>query len=454
MHGTSSRLLHRSLIVGLSLLSVLYGTFSPAGDRWYKGNTHAHSFWSDGDEFPEMVADWYKSHGYDFLAISDHDCLMEGEKWAPVDRGDRCIPSSTVEKCQNRFGADWLVLRSQGGNRQVKLKTFDEVCGKVGDPGRFLLMQAEEISAKFLDCHVHVNAINLSKAVSPKKGLSVADTLARNLNAIRQEHEPLKGPFLAHVNHPNWSDYDITPEDLAGASAARFVEVCNAGPGSRHYGDATHPNVEELWDIASNIRIAKMKAPPLYGIGADDAHHYHAFSPEQANPGRAWVMVRAKDLTAEALLGAMYRGDFYVSTGVTLREVAYDPKQQVLKVEVQAEPVVQYTIEFVGTLEGVDPTGQPAAADKNAKTARPGRTYSAEVGKVLESVQGAAATYKFTGKELYVRAVVHSNKPIRNAPAGEMQKQEAWCQPVGWEKQVFRHRPTQINPLSVNWPMR
>ena len=46
-----------------------------AGDtaHWYKGNTHAHSLWSDGDEFPEMVADWYKTHGYDFLAISDHD---------------------------------------------------------------------------------------------------------------------------------------------------------------------------------------------------------------------------------------------------------------------------------------------------------------------------------------------------------------------------------------------
>jgi len=435
MHGTSSRLLYRSLIVGLSLLSVLYGTLLPAGDRWYKGNTHAHSLWSDGDEFPEMVADWYKSHGYDFLAISDHDRLMVGEKWVAVDRGDRCIPSSTVEKCRNRFGVDWLVLRSQGGNRRVKLKTFREVCGKVEEPGRFLLIQAEEISAKFLDCHVHVNAINLSKAISPKKDLSVADTLAQNLDAIRQEHDPLQGPFLAHVNHPNWSEYDITPEDLAGASAARFVEICNAGPGGRHYGDATHPSVEKLWDIANTIRIAKMKAPPLYGIGADDAHHYHAFSPERANPGRAWIMVRAKALTAEALLDAMHQGDFYVSTGVTLREVAYDPKQRELKVEVQAEPDVQYTIEFVGTLEGVDPTGTPVEAVANGKKEkRPGRTYSAEVGKILKSVQGTAATYKCTGKELYVRAVVRSDKPIRNAPAGEMQKQEAWCQPVGWEK--------------------
>ncbi|HET8736162.1 MAG TPA: histidinol-phosphatase, partial [Pricia sp.] len=33
---------------------------------WYKGNLHAHSYWSDGDEFPEMIMDGYKTAGYDF----------------------------------------------------------------------------------------------------------------------------------------------------------------------------------------------------------------------------------------------------------------------------------------------------------------------------------------------------------------------------------------------------
>jgi len=26
------------------------------GPRWWKGNLHTHTFWSDGDAFPEMVA--------------------------------------------------------------------------------------------------------------------------------------------------------------------------------------------------------------------------------------------------------------------------------------------------------------------------------------------------------------------------------------------------------------
>ena len=28
--------------------------------KWHKGNLHTHSLWSDGDDYPEMIADWYK----------------------------------------------------------------------------------------------------------------------------------------------------------------------------------------------------------------------------------------------------------------------------------------------------------------------------------------------------------------------------------------------------------
>ncbi|MFO0064709.1 MAG: hypothetical protein ACK523_01980, partial [Pirellulaceae bacterium] len=28
--------------------------------RWWKGNLHTHSFWSDGNDFPEMISEWYR----------------------------------------------------------------------------------------------------------------------------------------------------------------------------------------------------------------------------------------------------------------------------------------------------------------------------------------------------------------------------------------------------------
>ena len=70
-----------------------------AGPRYWKGNLHTHSYWSDGDDFPEMIADWYKRHAYDFLALSDHNVLSEGERWIDAEhfavrRGD---PEDAVE---------------------------------------------------------------------------------------------------------------------------------------------------------------------------------------------------------------------------------------------------------------------------------------------------------------------------------------------------------------------
>ena len=38
----------------------LRGEYSADGGRWWRGNTHTHSWWSDGDSPPEVVAAWYR----------------------------------------------------------------------------------------------------------------------------------------------------------------------------------------------------------------------------------------------------------------------------------------------------------------------------------------------------------------------------------------------------------
>ena len=46
------------------------------GDQiWRRGNIHTHTTESDGDAEPEKVVEWYKNHGYDFLALTDHNHL-------------------------------------------------------------------------------------------------------------------------------------------------------------------------------------------------------------------------------------------------------------------------------------------------------------------------------------------------------------------------------------------
>ena len=49
--------------------------------RWYRGNIHTHTLWSDGDDYPEMVALWYRERDYDFLCFTDHNTLLDRERW-------------------------------------------------------------------------------------------------------------------------------------------------------------------------------------------------------------------------------------------------------------------------------------------------------------------------------------------------------------------------------------
>lgn len=44
---------------------------------WLKGNLHSHSTFSDGQLTPEAMKEAYKHHGYDFLAVTDHDIYTD-----------------------------------------------------------------------------------------------------------------------------------------------------------------------------------------------------------------------------------------------------------------------------------------------------------------------------------------------------------------------------------------
>jgi hypothetical protein len=396
--------------------------------RWLKGNTHTHSLWSDGNDFPEMIALWYREHGYDFLVLSDHNVLSQGQRWMNVRDINRRGGHEALDKYLARLGNEWVELRGEDPNQEVRLKNLDEV-RKLVETDRFILIQGEEITDHFERRPVHTNAINLGELIEPQGGDSVREVMRRNLLAVREQAARLNRAILPHLNHPNFG-YAITAEDIAHVLEEEFFEVYNGHPGVNHKGDEHHVSVERMWDIVSTIRLAELKAAPPYAVATDDSHQYHSGKQQTVTPGRGWIMVRCEALKAEPILHAMRRGDFYASSGVTLSELSFD--QGRLTVAVKAEPGVKYTIEFIGTLSGFDPKVEPAQDAKGQPVT--GR-YSADVGKVLRSIEGMRATYSLSGEELYVRAVVRSDQPHPN-PSFEGQVTEAWTQPVGWEKHL------------------
>ena len=425
------RLLRHWLPIFTIALTLPLQAQEPSGAKWYKGNLHTHSLWSDGNDFPEMICDWYKSRGYHFLALSDHNILSEGEKWIDEGKAQTRDAIGGLARYRERFGEKWVETREKDGKTEIRLKTLTEFRPLLEENEKFLLIQGEEITDSFQALPIHVNATNLRDLIKPQRGNSLRETIANNLSAVENQSKAVGRPMLAHLNHPNYG-YAVTAEDMAAVLQERFFEIYNGHPGVNHLGDKHHAGMEQMWDIANSLRIVEFKSPPLMGMATDDSHNY--FGTRGSSPGRGWVMVRAEKLAPDSLIKALHAGDFYASSGIELHDVRFDADKGRLSLEVVPQEGATYETQFVGTLIGTDVKGKPVVNEKGEEI-RATQRYSEQIGKVLAKVTGTKAEYQLTGKELYVRAVVTSSRAPEN-PSFEDQKEQAWTQPVGWQKHV------------------
>lgn len=256
------------------------------GLHFFKGNTHTHTTMSDGDAVPEEVARWYKSHGYRFLVLSDHNVFT-----------DPATLSALVDSS-------------------------------------FLLIPGEEVTTSFRKKPVHVNGLNIPGVVSPQTDSTLLRTIQSNVDVVRAVHG------VPHINHPNFG-WALDQETILQVRNNNLLEIYNGHPQVHNRGGSGHPGLEEVWDflLSSGMRI--------YGIAVDDAHHFkQEFGPTRANPGKGWVMVRASSLDAREIMRNLEAGNFYASTGVELEDVRMEPTRMVIRIKQNAN--FGYRTEFIG----------------------------------------------------------------------------------------------------------
>ena len=138
--------MNRSVLLLLLLLSSC--THSNSNDlKWYKGNLHTHSLWSDGNDFPEQICDWYRDNGYNFLAISDHNVLAEGEKWMKIaelrKRGSITALDLYLDKYHNTAQTRG---DRQGTSFEVRLTNFKDYKAMTERPGKFLQFKVRRVA--------------------------------------------------------------------------------------------------------------------------------------------------------------------------------------------------------------------------------------------------------------------------------------------------------------------
>ncbi len=367
--------------------------------QWYKGNLHTHSLWSDGDDYPEMIMDWYKSQGYHFIGLSDHNILQEGEKWVRVP--DNKIRRSVYEKYLKKFGEDWVESKEDTSGLMVKLKTLSEYRSKFEEEKRFLILKSEEITDGFDGKPIHLNATNLRELIAPQKGNSVVEVMQNNINAVLKQREETGQPMFPHINHPNFR-WGISVEEMMQLKNERFFEVFNGHNMVNNYGDSTHIGTEEMWDRI-NHHFIKNNQELMLGLATDDSHHYHLLGPIYSNPGRAWVMVESEALSPESIIENLEAGNFYASTGVELEY--FGLRYNEYSVKVKPEEGVNYQIQMIVWFDG----------DERATE--------------MEAVPANSSSYSLTGKELFVRAKIISNKEKYN-PFQKGDFEVAWTQPI------------------------
>ncbi len=397
-------------------------TLQGAEVGWWRGNLHTHSLWSDGNDYPEMIARWYRENGYHFLALSDHNLFQSGTRWVEIDTnsGGR----TAFDRYLTTFGPDWVETRESEGKKQVRLKPFAEFRTLFERRDQFILIPSEEVTDRHLAAPVHLNFSNLAHPIDPQGGDNVLDVLQRNVAAVTKQREETGQPMMIHLNHPNFG-WGITAEELMQVSGEKFFEVYNGHPAVNDPGDAIHASTERVWDIILTWRLAIIGTGPIYGLATDDSHNYHQLDPAKSNPGRGWVMVRAPHLTAESMILALEAGDFYASTGVELASIRH--QAGILSIQIVPKPGIEYRTEFIGTRDGFDQSNAPIRA-KSGEKLRVTHRYSDDVGEVLLSVEGRQPEYRFRGDEIYVRAKITSTRPKANA-VHPNEMEVAWTQP-------------------------
>ncbi len=367
--------------------------------RWYKGNLHTHSYWSDGDEFPEVILDWYKSRDYQFMALSDHNTIADGEKWITI-REDS-IYQKAFQNYLKTYGANWVEHKIDSGKTLVKLKTYEEYRDKLEKEGDFLVIRSEEITDKYQDKHIHMNATNIQEKIEPMGGGSVAEIMQNNINQVLDQRKKTGVPMIPHINHPNFF-YSISLDDMISLNGERFFEVYNGHPAVHNMGDSTRISTEEMWDLI-NISYLKNNKPMLYGLATDDSHHYHNKGKEWSNAGRGWVMVQADTLSAASVINALESGDFYSSTGVKLKNLTNI--NNTISVEIVPETGVIYEISFIGCKKGQTET------------------------EILKTVNATTAEFQLTEDLLFARCKITSSK-LQENPIEDILYEIAFTQPV------------------------
>jgi len=219
---------------------------------WLKGNLHGHSTVSDGELPPQKVFEGYRNRGYDFYSLTDHNIYTKYE--------------------------------------------YEDL----------ILIPGFELTCYIQDKRVHLNLLQKGEKSLYEHGQKfVIETHDKTMAFIKHAQDD----YLIMLNHPDWSLLQY--RDVQEMDCFFGMEVFNYGSEWQdRVGDSSH-----FWDAAL------MDGKRWLGVSTDDNHNEYVTSPgwpfdhRESDSFGGWVMLKAKNRSAEAITEALENGSFYSSSG-------------------------------------------------------------------------------------------------------------------------------------------
>ena len=243
----------------------------PRDGQFYRANLHSHSTLSDGMFTVEELKERYKAEGYSVFAYTEH---------------------GTYHDLRHLDDAEFITLPSYEANleRNYEITPFPAIQTKE----RVMPAQAETV-------HLNMFAIDPDKTTCEPNIDDIKSVFSvENANElIRRAKE---AGFLVSFNHPHWSlNTAGFYNNLKGLDAIELINgACNR---SSALDFAPHVMREMSWH-----------GKRLAAFAGDDNHRpHHLF--------QAWTMIKAPELSHKAIIGAMQKGDCYVSSGPEIKEL-------------------------------------------------------------------------------------------------------------------------------------
>lgn len=246
--------------------------------QYYKANLHTHSTISDGQLSPQEVKQTYKDLGYQILALTDHNIIVDHSDMNEAD----FLMLTAVEINHNNEN---YRPRFDGQVYHLNLiaKRPDNLWSPSKAPHKYPggLEYEKYMHCEQMDMSYGPEAVNAMIAKANEMG------------------------FLVMYNHPTWSGQsypDYAPLKGLWAMELRNSECCMLG------NNENNPRVfKDLLNLGNRI----------YPVGTDDMHKPRA-------AGLSWIMVGAPQLRYDSVIEALEKGDFYMSCGPQIHSLSID----------------------------------------------------------------------------------------------------------------------------------